>query len=71
MTYLLTFSPFFLQTKAEEQGLEPGELVKLSQAELSMRLGTDASMGNWKKSKTKGKVSMDGFVYLNFVEGIL
>ncbi|WAR18878.1 hypothetical protein MAR_000716, partial [Mya arenaria] len=45
----------YLMNKAEEQGMEPGELVKLSQAELSMRLGTDASMGNWKKSKGKGK----------------
>ncbi|KAL4237950.1 hypothetical protein ACF0H5_002660 [Mactra antiquata] len=45
----------YLVTKAEEQGIEPGDLVKLSQAELSMRLGTDASMGNWKKNRGKGK----------------
>jgi len=47
---------FVLQSKAEEQGIEPGDLCKLSQAELSMRLGTDASMGTWRKTRGKGKV---------------
>ncbi|XP_053375384.1 uncharacterized protein LOC123527871 isoform X6 [Mercenaria mercenaria] len=45
----------YLVNKAEEQGIEPGDLVKLSQAELSMRLGTDASMGTWRKTRGKGK----------------
>ena len=50
---------FVLQSKAEEQGIEPGDLCKLSQAELSMRLGTDASMGTWRKTRGKGKVGND------------
>ncbi|KAK3576327.1 hypothetical protein CHS0354_039734 [Potamilus streckersoni] len=44
----------YLMAKAEEQGMEPGDLVKLSQAELTMRLGTDpAMMGAWKKKGGK------------------
>ena len=37
--------------------MEPGDLVKLSQAELSMRLGTDAGGGSWRGKKGRGKVS--------------
>ena len=35
--------------------MEPGDLVKLSQAELSMRLGSDTG-GSWRKGKGRGKV---------------
>lgn len=46
-----------LQEKANENGLEPREFANLSQAELSLRMGTDASLmgGTWKKGR-KGKV---------------
>ena len=55
---------FVLQSKAEEQGIEPGDLCKLSQAELSMRLGTDASMGTWRKTRGKGKVGNDILLFV-------
>ena len=35
--------------------MEPGDLVKLSQAELSMRLGTDTG-GSWRNKRGRGKV---------------
>ncbi|XP_052275180.1 uncharacterized protein LOC127874696 isoform X4 [Dreissena polymorpha] len=44
----------YLVQKADEQGMDPGDLVKLSQAELTMRLGNDTG-GNWKKGRGKGK----------------
>lgn len=45
------------QEKANEHGMEPREFANLSQAELSLRMGTDASLmgGTWKKGR-KGKV---------------
>lgn len=46
-----------VQEKANEHGMEPREFANLSQAELSLRMGTDASLmgGTWKKGR-KGKV---------------
>ncbi|XP_078313752.1 uncharacterized protein LOC111129190 isoform X10 [Crassostrea virginica] len=46
----------YLIEKANENGLEPREFANLSQAELSLRMGTDASLmgGTWKKGR-KGK----------------
>ena len=43
--------------------MEPGDLVKLSQAELSMRLGSDTGGGSWRKGKGKGKVKYWGFCH--------
>ena len=61
LTLIVTFCNihdlFYTQIKAEEHGMEPGDLVKLSQAELSMRLGTDAGGGSWRGKKGRGKVS--------------
>ena len=36
--------------------MEPGDLVKLTQAELSMRLG-DGGGGSWRNKRGRGKVS--------------
>ncbi|KAL5009301.1 hypothetical protein ScPMuIL_014882 [Solemya velum] len=49
-----SFSAYII-SKAEENGLDAHALVNLSQAELAMRMGSDAAMlGGWKK-KFKGK----------------
>ncbi|KAK3093892.1 hypothetical protein FSP39_021520 [Pinctada imbricata] len=45
----------YLTEKAAENGMDPREFAGLSQAELSLRMGTDAGlMGTWKKGR-KGK----------------
>ncbi|XP_052697968.1 regulator of G-protein signaling 22-like isoform X12 [Crassostrea angulata] len=50
-----SFKSYIIE-KANEHGMEPREFANLSQAELSLRMGTDASLmgGTWKKGR-KGK----------------
>ncbi|XP_056020781.1 uncharacterized protein LOC125650178 isoform X17 [Ostrea edulis] len=50
-----SFKAYIIE-KANENGMEPREFANLSQAELSLRMGTDASLigGAWKKGR-KGK----------------
>ncbi|XP_062595139.1 regulator of G-protein signaling 22-like isoform X4 [Saccostrea cucullata] len=50
-----SFKAYIIE-KANEHGMEPREFASLSQAELSLRMGTDASLmgGTWKKGR-KGK----------------
>ncbi|XP_061163908.1 regulator of G-protein signaling 22-like isoform X6 [Saccostrea echinata] len=50
-----SFKAYIIE-KANEHGMEPREFASLSQAELSLRMGTDASLmgGAWKKGR-KGK----------------
>lgn len=47
----------FITEKAQENGMNAREFANLSQAELSLRMGNDASMlgGNWNKKGRKGK----------------
>nr|XP_011425853.2 regulator of G-protein signaling 22 isoform X2 [Crassostrea gigas] len=54
-----SFKSYIIE-KANEHGMEPREFANLSQAELSLRMGTDASLmgGTWKKGR-KGKDDYD------------
>lgn len=61
---MIANSNFNFQSKAEENGLDAHALVNLSQAELAMRMGSDAAMlGGWKK-KFKGKVRNQNHFYV-------
>ncbi|XP_078313746.1 uncharacterized protein LOC111129190 isoform X4 [Crassostrea virginica] len=63
----------YLIEKANENGLEPREFANLSQAELSLRMGTDASLmgGTWKKGRKgkDGEEEMDFDTNTNFENG--